>query len=162
MGYTIQFHRASADTSGTYSDVASGTVTALTGYSALTATNVRLPGGVPHVPEDEQITFLGGEKSSVKNYRRVWEMTFLNAAHKTSTINDVDKYEDFLSFVLHANYPYLWMDMSAYSTASGRVNPWHTANTFIPIVIDDWAISVNEKEGTETLTVTISHRWRNK
>ena len=93
MGYTVTFHRASADTTGTYSDVASGTVTALTGYSALTATQVRLPGGVPHTPEDEQITFLGGEKSSIKNYRRVWEMTFLNAAHQTSTVNDIDKYE---------------------------------------------------------------------
>jgi len=162
MGYTVTFHRASAD-SGTssYDEITDSTVDALTGHSEIDC-KVRLAGGVPYTPEDEQITFLGGEKSSVKNYRRVWEFTFLAAAHRTNTTHSVANLNTFLQFVLHADYPYLWMDMSAYSTASGRAATWHTAGKYLPIVIDDWSISIDEKRGTETLTVTISHRFRNK
>ena len=162
MGYTITFHRASQDTSsGAYDEITDTTVDAFTGHSEIDC-QVRIPGGVPHTPEDEQITFLGGEKSPIKNYRRVWEMTFLPAAHQTNTTHDVADLHTFLAFVLHSDYPYLWMDMSAYSTASGRAQTWHTAGKYLPITVDDWSTSINEKQGTETLTVTISHRFRNK
>lgn len=162
MGYTVTFHKASADpSSGSYSTITDSTVDGFDDHAELTF-EVRLPGGVPHVPEDEQTTFLGGEKSTVKNYRKVWEMTFLSAAHSDNSVNDIEKYQDFLTFVLDGDCPFLWMDMSAYSTASGRAIPWHAANTYIPITVDDWSVAVNEKQGTETLTVTIGHRFRNK
>ena len=163
MGYTVTFHRASEDaSSGSYATAADAVVDALDGHSEITV-QVRLPGGVPYVPEDEQITFLGGERSSIQNYRRTWEMTFLRASHKANSINDVADYEELLLFFLDKDYPHFWMDLSAYSTASERATAWHAANTYIPVTLDNWSPSeVDEKSGTEVLTATVSHKWRNK
>lgn len=161
MGYTITFHKAHADAgSNNYSDIASGTVTALTAHSTITP-EVRIPGKVAKEPTGDQTIFLGGEKSSITDFYRVWEMTFLTASQADNTVNDVEKYEDFLDFITD-NDAFFWMDMSAYSTASGRAKTWHGAGTLIPIVFADWSTSINEKDGTETLTVKVEHRWRNK
>lgn len=161
MGYTITFHKSTADAStNNYDEITNSTVDALSGHTSLEC-KVRIAGGIPYRPEDEQITYLGGEKSSMLQFRRVWEMTFLTASHRASSTNSISNLTDFIQFVTDSAKPYLWMDMSAYSTASSRAETWHTAGKYIPIVIDDWSTSINEKEGTETLTATISHRWRN-
>lgn len=161
MGYTVTFHKATEDYStNNYSEIASGSITALTGHSTITC-KVRIPGKVPYVPSGEQTVFMGGEKSSITSFYRIWEMTLLTAAHKDDAVNDVENYEDLVAFIADKD-AFFWMDLSAYSTASGRAKVWHTAGTLIPVVFGDWGFSAAEKDGTETMTLKVEHRWENK
>ena len=72
MGYTVKFYKASQDySSNNYASVLITTLAAasLTGYTASSDIQCRLV-NINFDAETDQTTFLGGEKSSVNQYRR--------------------------------------------------------------------------------------------
>jgi hypothetical protein len=159
MGYTVKFYKATADySSNNYASVAASSLTGVTGYTASTDIPCRLV-NINFNPEIDQTTFLGGEKSSVNQYRRQYELTFATGGFRDTTfdINDIE------SLILdYFTSEYLWVSFEAFGTASARAKTYHTAGHVLPVVVDEYSITHDEKKAAVTLVCTLSHRWRNK
>ena len=159
MGYTVKFYKSTADySSNNYASVAASSLTGLTGYTASSDIPCRLV-NINFDPENEQIVFLGGEKSSVNQYRRKYELTFLTGGFRDATfdINDIE------SLILdYFTSEYLWVSLEAFGTASARAKTYHTTAHVLPVVVDEYSLTHDEKKASVSLTVTLSHRWRNK
>ena len=159
MGYTVKFYKATADySSNNYASVAATSLSGLADYTASGDIQCRLV-NINYSPEIDQTTFLGGEKSSVNQYRRKYELTFLTGGFRYASfdINDIE------SLILdYFTSEYLWVSFEAFGTASGRAKTYHTTAHVLPIVVDEYSLTHDEKNASVSLTVTLSHRWRNK
>jgi hypothetical protein len=159
MGYTVKFYKATADySSNNYASVAATSLSGLADYTASGDIQCRLV-NINYSTEIDHTVFLGGEKSSVNQYRRKYELTFLTGGFRDATfdINDIE------SLILdYFTSEYLWVSFEAFGTASGRAKTYHTTAHVLPIVVDEYSLTHDEKNASVSLTVTLSHRWRNK
>lgn len=158
MGYTVKFYKSTADySSNNYASVAASSLSSLGGYAASGDIPCRLV-NLNYNPENEQTQFLGGEKSSVNQYRRIYELTFLTGSFKDATF-DIADIESLITTYFSSEY--LWVSFEAFSTATSRASTYHTTAHVLPVVVDEYSISYDEKKGAAVLTVSLSHRWRN-
>ena len=160
MGYTVKFYKASEDyTANNYASVLITSLAAetLTGYTASADIPCRLV-NLNYNAESEQVEFLGGEKSSVNQYRRIYELTFLTGTFKDSTF-DIADIESLVTTYLTAEF--LWVSFESFSTATSRASTYHTTAHVLPVVVDEYSLAYDEKKGAVVLNLTLSHRWRN-
>ena len=160
MGYTVKFYKATEDYStNNYASIAIATLAGATldGYTAGSDTPCRIV-NLNYNPEIEQTEFLGGEKSSVNQYRRTYELIFLTGSVQDATFDIADMQ------TLITNYftsEFLWVSFEAFGDATSRATPYHTTLHVLPVVIDEYSLAYDEKRASAVLTVTLSHRWRN-
>ena len=159
MGYTVKFYKATADySSNNYASIAISSLTGLTGYTAGSDTPCRLV-NLNYEQEGEQTDFLGGEKSSLNQFRRTYELTFLTGTFQNNSTFDIADIETLITTYFTSEF--LWVSFEAYSTASSRASTYHTTAHVLPVVVNEYSISYDEKKGAAVLTVSLAHRWRN-
>ena len=159
MGYTVKFYKSTADySSNNYASVAASSLSGLTGYAASADIPCRLV-NLNYNAESEQIEFLGGEKSSVNQYRRMYELTFLTGTFKDNSTFDIADIESLVTTYLTAEF--LWVSFESFSTATSRASTYHTTAHVLPVVVDEYSLAYDEKKGAVVLNLTLSHRWRN-
>jgi len=160
MGYTVKFYKATEDYStNNYAEIAIATLAAATldGYTVSSDIECRLVNEFP-IPEGEQTEFLGGEKDNREMYRRTYELTFLTGTIANSNF-DVGNMKALIRDYFRSKF--LWVSFEAFSTATAIAETFHTASNVLPITVDDYAMSYDEKRAAAILTCTLGHRWRN-
>ena len=160
MSHTIIVHTATEDAATTfYKEIASGSVTGLADHATRTLQVLEIDDKIASLGEQKK--YISGERVSVFGFYRTYGIAFLRATHKASSV-DVADLDDFIISVLNDKRKKIWIDTSAYDTATGRSAPLHTAGFLLPVVVDSIAgTEKNTQEGTARLSVQFSHRWDN-
>lgn len=154
----IYFHKATEDAStNNYADINTATIAALAGYTVSSPLEI-LVVGQKRKPDVEQIRYLGGELSSINLMRREFSMEFKPFTYTASNW-DVADMETLIDTFFTSEY--LWIDLSSWQDATARAVNYHAANKLIPVVVSGYEVAINPDSGTDTLTATITHRWRN-
>jgi hypothetical protein len=156
--YKMKVHKASADPSTeAYDEIAVTSIAAFEGYANCEC-EIRLANET-FTPEGEQITFLGGERTSKREYRREYPVIFLKSTYKAS---DWD-YSNIKAFIKsYITSEFLWLSFADWFTATEIAENYHGTGKAIPVSVSDWKVVGNEKEGTKVLNVTFEHRYKNK
>lgn len=160
MSHTITIHTATEDAATTfYKEIASGSVTGLADHETKTLEVLEIDDKIVSLGEPKK--YISGERVSVSGFYRTYGISFLRATHRASAV-DVADLDDLIVSVLNDKRKKIWIDTSAYDTATGRTSPHHTTGYLLPVVVDSIAgTEKNTQEGTARLSVQFSHRWDN-
>ncbi len=156
--YKITLHKATSDTStSAYDEILISSIATFPGYANQDA-EIRIA-GEDFIAEGEQIKFLGGEKSSNNFFRREYGVIFLKATYGASSW-DWSNVKALIKSYLTSEF--LWIDFASWQTQTNIAEHYHDSDKAIPVVVKEWSVAGNEKQGTKTLNVSFEHRWRNK
>lgn len=156
--YKMTVHKASEDTSiYAYDEVAISSIATFDGYANCDVEI--LEANETFTPEGEQIEFLGGEKSSNNEFRRDYPVVILRATYRASDW-DYSNIKAFIKSYLTSEF--LWLSFADWMTVTEIAEHYHSTDKAIPVVVKDWKITGNKKEGTKVLNVDFEHRWKNQ